>query len=377
MGIKNLKRLLSLLLCLCLVTSLLPVTAGAITADGTVNATIYTGRGDSGAFTGETSTFAVDQTGLILDLRSFSQTIPEGWTVSSLAFYPIDNSSEWGTVFWYSDITNGRPNDKLASNGVFQLLNFRPNGNMELTPGKYQVLAYVGGTGSSGKYEEMFFLSSETFEITGAMGPGEPVISTTTLPDAYVNEAYSQTLSATPGTTGNTLTWSVSSGTLPDDLQLDTNSGTISGTPTAAGTSTFTVQVSEAVEGSETLTATQELTLKVTQRLAITNETTSFTLNRAQQVDIPLTANLTDTTWKITAGTFVAGAAVIGGCYIKDSSAFAGLLPDALGKFSLIGAFDSFASDHVFDLRGILLYLSLSALLVFLTVQVVQKRRWN
>ena len=81
--------------------------------------------------------------------------------------------------------------------------------------------------------------------------------------------------------------------------------------------------------------------------------------------------------WKITAGTFVAGAAVIGGCYIKDSSAFAGLLPDALGKFSLIGAFDSFASDHVFDLRGILLYLSLSALLVFLTVQVVQKRRWN
>lgn len=323
MGIKNLKRLLSLLLCLCLVTSLLPVTAGAITADGTVNATIYTGRGDSGAFTGETSTFAVDQTGLILDLRSFSQTIPEGWTVSSLAFYPIDNSSEWGTVFWYSDITNGRPNDKLASNGVFQLLNFRPNGNMELTPGKYQVLAYVGGTGSSGKYEEMFFLSSETFEITGAMGPGEPVINTTTLPTAYVGETYSQALSATPGTTGNTLTWSVSSGTLPDDLQLDTNSGTISGTPTAAGSYTFTVQVSEAVEGSDPLTATRELTLKVTKKLEITNTDTSFNLNRGEQVNIPLTANLEGVTWKIASGTLPGGLNLLGGAITGTVSSYA------------------------------------------------------
>ena len=81
--------------------------------------------------------------------------------------------------------------------------------------------------------------------------------------------------------------------------------------------------------------------------------------------------------WKVTAGTFVVGAGVIAGFYIKDSSAFAGLLPDVLGRFSLIGAFDVFVSDHVFDLRAILLYLSLSALLVFLTVQVVQRRRWN
>lgn len=87
--------------------------------------------------------------------------------------------------------------------------------------------------------------------------------------------------------------------------------------------------------------------------------------------------NALSNNWKVTAGVLIVGAAVIIGFYIKDSSAFAGLLPDALGRFSLITAFDSFASDHVFDLRAILLYLSLSALLVFLTVQVVQKRRWN
>lgn len=87
--------------------------------------------------------------------------------------------------------------------------------------------------------------------------------------------------------------------------------------------------------------------------------------------------NALSNNWKVTAGVLIVGAAAIIGFYIKDSTAFAGLLPDILGRFSLITAFDSFASDHVFDLRGILLYLSLSALLVFLTVQVVQKRRWN
>ena len=70
-------------------------------------------------------------------------------------------------------------------------------------------------------------------------------------------------------------------------------------------------------------------------------------------------------------------AAALGGFYLRDSSAFAGLLPDVLGRFSLLDAFNNFAVGHVFDIPGLLLYLSLIALLVFLTVQVLQKRRWN
>jgi ABC-2 type transport system permease protein len=81
--------------------------------------------------------------------------------------------------------------------------------------------------------------------------------------------------------------------------------------------------------------------------------------------------------WKVTAVAGGAGTAVILGFYIHNSSSFESLLPNVLGRFSLLGAFDSFASDHVFDLSGLLLYLSLIALLVFLTVQVIQKRRWN
>lgn len=87
--------------------------------------------------------------------------------------------------------------------------------------------------------------------------------------------------------------------------------------------------------------------------------------------------NALSNNWKVTLGTLVVGGTAVVGSYLLFKDHFAGLLPDALGQFSLLAAFDSFSVDHVFDLRGILLYLSLIALLVFLTVQVIQKRRWN
>ena len=53
-----------------------------------------------------------------------------------------------------------------------------------------------------------------------------------------------------------------------------------------------------------------------------------------------------------------AGSAAIAVGYGAASDRFAGLLPDLLGRFSLVAAFQSFAADHVFDLAGLLLYLS-------------------
>lgn len=71
---------------------------------------------------------------------------------------------------------------------------------------------------------------------------GGLAITTTALPSAAVGAAYSATLSAA-GTAP--YTWVVTQGTLPSGLTLDTSSGTISGTPTAAGTSNITVQVTD------------------------------------------------------------------------------------------------------------------------------------
>lgn len=69
-----------------------------------------------------------------------------------------------------------------------------------------------------------------------------PSITTTTLPDGAVGTAYSQTLAATGG--NGTLTWSLASGILPSGLSLSSG-GVISGTPTAVGTSNFTVRVAD------------------------------------------------------------------------------------------------------------------------------------
>lgn len=69
-----------------------------------------------------------------------------------------------------------------------------------------------------------------------------PNITTTTLPDATVDVAYSQTLAATGG--NGALVWSVDSGSLPLGLSLS-SAGVISGTPDSAGTSNFTVRVAD------------------------------------------------------------------------------------------------------------------------------------
>ena len=87
--------------------------------------------------------------------------------------------------------------------------------------------------------------------------------------------------------------------------------------------------------------------------------------------------NALGSNWKITAGVLAVGGVACIGCYLADSSRFENLLPDVLGRFSLTAAFDTFATDHVFDLTAVALFVSLAALLIFLTVQVLQKRRWS
>ena len=93
-----------------------------------------------------------------------------------------------------------------------------------------------------------------TFDATeGTYVPTKPAITTVTLPDGKVGDAYSQTLAAT-GT--NPITWGIEAGTLPDGLTLVGD--TIKGTPSKAGDFKFTVKATNG-GGSDT----KELTIKV------------------------------------------------------------------------------------------------------------------
>ena len=97
------------------------------------------------------------------------------------------------------------------------------------------------GTGNyCGKAEHYFTISEST--------AAAPTITTDTLPNGKVGEAYSHTLTAT-GTTP--IKWSISGGALPDGLTLKETTGEISGTPTTAGSSTFTVKATNSA-GSNT-----------------------------------------------------------------------------------------------------------------------------
>ena len=91
-----------------------------------------------------------------------------------------------------------------------------------------------------------------------------PTITTESLPDGEVGTAYSQTLVATGDPT---ITWNVTSDTLPAGLTLDTKTGTISGTPTTANTYNFTVTATNDSGNDSkefTLTIDQQGTIHVT-----------------------------------------------------------------------------------------------------------------
>lgn len=62
--------------------------------------------------------------------------------------------------------------------------------------------------------------------------------------------------------------------------------------------------------------------------------------------------------------------------YFVNSSAFEGLLPDIMTKLSLFRQFNSFVNG-AFDLTAIVYYVSVMGFFLFLTVQSLEKRRYN
>ena len=80
---------------------------------------------------------------------------------------------------------------------------------------------------------------------------------------------------------------------------------------------------------------------------------------------------------RLTAAVGGIGAVGLLALFFADKSVLSGLLTKFLGLFSVTDAIGNFGSYNVFDLKGLLLFASLAALFVFLTVQSVQKRRWS
>jgi hypothetical protein len=133
---------------------------------------------------------------------------------------------------------------------------------------------------------------------------GPLTISTTVAPGGITGSPYNLPLSAAGGRTP--YTWSVSSGSLPSGLQVNSKSGDIAGTPSAAGSSNFTIEVSDTSEPPQV--ASQAYTLAVTAPLAIATVSLPGGVNGiAYSAALAATGGTSPLTWSVTSGVLPSG----------------------------------------------------------------------
>lgn len=143
-----------------------------------------------------------------------------------------------------------------------------------------------------------------TANLSIKINPAPVSITTTSLPNGIVNASYSATLQSTGG--APPIAWSVTVGSLPTGLVLNAATGAITGTPTTAGTSNFTVQAADS--SVPQLTATKALSITVIPVLSITTASLPNGItNTAYSATLASSGGVTPVTWSVTFGTLPAG----------------------------------------------------------------------
>ena len=152
----------------------------------------------------------------------------------------------------------------------------------------------VKATNSAGNDTKPLFITIITSTIA-------PTITTTTLPGGLVGTAYNQQLAAT-GTTP--ITWTLQSGALPAGLSLST-AGVISGTPTTAGTSNFTVKATNSA-GSDTKALSIAVTTSAVAPTITTSSLPAGTVATTYNAQLEATGTA-PITWALQSGNLPAG----------------------------------------------------------------------
>jgi Flp pilus assembly secretin CpaC len=179
------------------------------------------------------------------------------------------------------------------------LADFNGDGNLDFAVANEgdSTISLFKGDGNGGFTE----FPGSPFALGGTLA-----IDSTSLPAATLQLAYSASLRAAGGSGART--WSVIAGTLPSGLSLNPAMGTISGTPTAAGNSNFTVSVADS--GTPTKSVTTALSISVAAAapiLAVLNSLPSGNIGGPYDAVLTATGGKAPYTWTVAAGALPTG----------------------------------------------------------------------
>ena len=229
---------------------------------------LYAFAGQGGG--GPQASLAMDAAGNL-----YGTTYKDGASGSGSAFRLTPSNGSWV----YTDLHDF----SLGSDGA------QPVGNLVLdADGNLYGTAFAAGG----------FGYGVVFEITPLL------ITTGSLPPGTVNNPYSANLSVTGG--APPYTWSIIKGSLPAGLTLGANNGVISGTPTTAGTSNFTVQVGDSESPPATTTAALSITI-LSPLLITTSSLPPGAVNDPYSATLTAAGGLPPYTWSIISGSLSAG----------------------------------------------------------------------
>jgi uncharacterized delta-60 repeat protein len=189
------------------------------------------------------------------DLKTgFTQGISEGSTI-----YSIRVQADGGILVGGSDGTSTGILLRFKADGTLDTDFNKGNAGPNKAVNSIDVQSPDGKILIGGEFESYNGTPRDYIaRVNNAAACGTITLSPASLSNATAGSAFSVTITAAGGTAP--YTYAVSAGTLPAGLTL-TNAGTLSGTPTTAGTFTFTIKAT--ASGSGNCTGTKAYTLTV------------------------------------------------------------------------------------------------------------------
>ena len=210
--------------------------------------------------------------------------------------YQASVSVTGGTKPYSWSIASGALPSSLALNAASGAISGMPS-----TAGNSSFTVKVNDSGNQS--------AQQPLAISVAAAPPAPLqITTSNLTSGQVGTSYQASVSVTGGT--KPYSWSIASGALPSSLALNAASGAISGMPSTAGNSSFTVKVNDS--GSQS--AQQPLAISVAAAVVPLQITTSSLaggqVGASYQASVSVTGGTQPYNWSITSGALPASLAL-------------------------------------------------------------------